>query len=217
MNSNGSTGVGHLKVGNITPHENNLYSIGQNNNVWAFGWFKRLNVIDNDPNIPDSEMFIGNAVDSGNCLTFGWVKPTENPSVPGYGYIHLYNSSTKTDCMVFQSNGNVAINNTLWLTNVHADNYYSYDALDDLTLLKNYKIKQAKLKNSDIETDVIDLDTLEFLTERNEDGEKAWSINKSLGFLFGVSKMHLERTERLEQDIAAMRSQINNLTKQGVN
>ncbi len=208
---------GHLKCGNVKPGVNNTFAIGDSSTIWANGWFKRLSVIDTDPNIPDSEMFIGNAVDSGNCLTFGWFKPTENPSVPGYGYIHLYNSSTKTDCMVFQSNGNVAINNTLWLTNVHADNYYSYDALDDLTLLKNYKIKQAKLKNSDIETDVIDLDTLEFLTERNEDGKKAWSINKSLGFLFGVSKMHLERTERLEQDIAAMRSQINNLTKQGVN
>jgi hypothetical protein len=60
------------------------------------------------------------------------------------------------------------------------------------------------LPNSETEVDVIDGDSSGFLTENKASGGSAWSINKSIGFLFGVAKQHLMRTEELEQRVATL-------------
>ena len=146
------------------------------------------------------EILIGEDRADDSCLVVGYHKDINA------GYIQLYGDEPYS-CITIQDYANVVIT-TLWV-----DNFYEYDALDDLDLLKNYSTKRVTLPNSDVEVDVIDDSSFGFLRENKAAGGTAWSINKSIGFLFGVAKQHLMRTEELEQRVATLE----NIAKQASN
>ncbi|MCW4046743.1 MAG: hypothetical protein NWE99_04165 [Candidatus Bathyarchaeota archaeon] len=92
---------------------------------------------------------------------------------------------------------------------VVADTFYAhwygwFDALDDLELLKGTKSKT--ITQEGMEVDVIDPNSLPFLLRPKREGETEdfWDVGKSMGFMVGVAKQHLARTEKLEQRVAAL-------------
>ncbi|MGD6808111.1 MAG: hypothetical protein ACQCN3_00270 [Candidatus Bathyarchaeia archaeon] len=70
----------------------------------------------------------------------------------------------------------------------------SYDALDDLSIIKNTKSKRVKFEN--VERDVLDFSNMSFLQLDNE----SISINNAIGFLFGVCKSLALALEKIETE-----------------
>jgi len=91
---------------------------------------------------------------------------------------------------------------------IETDDFNWYDTLDDLALLKNCRRKRVKLPDSATEVDVIDVNSLDLLRADKLGSKSAWNLNKTIGFLFGVARQHLMRTEELEQKQAALLKRI---------
>lgn len=71
----------------------------------------------------------------------------------------------------------------------------AFDSLDDLALIKNYKVK--KMLKDGVETDVIDEDSLGFL----RDVKGFHSMDRDVGFLLGCVKQLVHRVETLEKQV----------------
>jgi hypothetical protein len=81
----------------------------------------------------------------------------------------------------------------------------AFDALDDLSLVKNYKLKTVKTKGVDLE--IIDDASLPFL--KNEEG--FFEASRSVGFLLGCAKFSALKQDELEQRIADLEEQLKKL------
>ncbi len=101
------------------------------------------------------------------------------------------------------NNGFCGFNNYYWSA-VYANyllyhtSHGSFDALDDLSLVRNYKTKteQRTIKGQTVEVEVIDDESLTFL--RTEEG--FYESATSIGFLLGCVKALVLRLEKLEQE-----------------
>lgn len=87
---------------------------------------------------------------------------------------------------------------------VYAGTYYGkntsiqyFDALDDLTLLKNHKVK--KVTKDGVEIEVVDVDSLPHLKPDEEDASEFYDTGKMHGYLIGCIKALLSRLEKLEE------------------
>jgi hypothetical protein len=81
----------------------------------------------------------------------------------------------------------------------------AFDALDDLSLVKNYKLKTVKTKGVDQE--IIDDASLPFL--KNEEG--FFEASRSVGFLLGCAKFSALKQDELEQRIADLEQELKKL------
>lgn len=72
----------------------------------------------------------------------------------------------------------------------------SFDALDDLGLVKNYKIKSLSDGQS-----VVDLDSLPHLKADSADRQSFYSAGKMHGYLLGCVKALVLRVEALENQL----------------
>ncbi len=95
---------------------------------------------------------------------------------------------------------------------VYYKNLSSFDALDDLDLLKKYTTQKVTLKQGteEVEVDVITYDSFDFLKrvkESNED-EDFWDGGKVMGYLIGCLKSEVIAREKLEQSIKELKAKI---------
>jgi len=80
----------------------------------------------------------------------------------------------------------------------------TFEALDDIALLKQIKSKRVKVvagkDRKEVEKDVIDLDSLH--PELKDESGKFIDAGNMIGFLIGVCKKLVDRIEKLEAEIA---------------
>jgi hypothetical protein len=95
---------------------------------------------------------------------------------------------------------------------VYYKNLSSFDALDDLALLKKYTVEKKTVKQGDeeIEIDVIAHDSLDFLKrlKENDSEEDFWDGGKVMGYLLGCLKSEVLAREKLEQTVKELTTEI---------
>lgn len=165
------------------------------------------------------ELFLGKSVASDNCLVIGY-DVSENAA-----YMQLYGDAPFSGLSISDGGtvhfGGVVIchstiqpslvntyhcgTDTLYWNGVWANylmwhsDVQQFDALDDLALVRNYKSKKA-IKEG-FERDVIDFEeSFPFLVDAKGFKDPA----DITGFLFGIARQHLARTEALEKRIAKL-------------
>ncbi len=99
--------------------------------------------------------------------------------------------------------------NSIWTSWLRYTDVSGYDALDDLSLLKNYRMKTKVLKygadvKSHIEADVIDIESLPHLKAVNSEGNETsfWDVGKTVGFLMGCVKQLSSKVDELQQQLS---------------
>jgi hypothetical protein len=128
------------------------------------------------------------------------------------GVGNYYDVSFETNFVFFSFNTNVipATTNSYscghssrYWQKVYAGTYYGkntsiqyFDALDDLALLKNHKVK--KVMKDGVEVEVVDVDSLPHLKPDEEDASEFYDTGKMHGYLIGCMKALLLRLEKLE-------------------
>jgi hypothetical protein len=96
------------------------------------------------------------------------------------------------------NNGNIGTNTqywgSMWTNFLRYKNISSFDALDDLTLAKNYRV--LTITEDGIQKEVVDPESLSFL--KAEAQEPFFDNGKTTGFLLGCVKALVQRVENLE-------------------
>ncbi len=95
---------------------------------------------------------------------------------------------------------NVKMLNSIWTNWLNTTDVSGWDALDDLALIKNYKMKN-KAKG-----DVLDIDSLPFLKALSPEGKETqcWDITKTVGFALGVGKACAQKIESIEKRLGKL-------------
>jgi hypothetical protein len=86
---------------------------------------------------------------------------------------------------------------SMWTNYLRYKNISSFDALDDLTLAKNYKT--LTITEAGVKQEVIDHNSLAFL--KADSKEPFFDNGKTTGFLLGCVKALVQRVEALEQQL----------------
>jgi hypothetical protein len=155
------------------------------------------------------EVYIGDSIAEDKCLTVGFNK---NDKI---SYMQIYGDSPYTGLSI-ANGGTVYVGHGIYPstnddqscgnTNYHWDyvycnhlrydiDYSSFDALDDLQLVKNYKIRTVT--EDGVELQVIDKSSLQHLLDK--DG--FYSSEATNGFLLGCIKALVNRIETLEKHL----------------
>jgi hypothetical protein len=97
----------------------------------------------------------------------------------------------------------------IWVDYVRYDeNSQSFDALDDLALVKNYStkiVKESDGNGGEIDVEVIDIkESLPHLL----DGNGMRSPARDIGYLLGCAKFTAKEIDRLKQEIADLKAQL---------
>ncbi|PVX25433.1 MAG: hypothetical protein CW691_04625, partial [Candidatus Bathyarchaeum sp.] len=96
----------------------------------------------------------------------------------------------------------------------------SFDALDDLELLKNYRVQRITTKQGteEIEVDIITHDSLDFLKKPRENisDEDFWDAGKVMGYLLGCLKAEVLAREKLETTVNDLKSELKKQKTKGV-
>lgn len=83
------------------------------------------------------------------------------------------------------------------------ENGASFDALDDLAIVKNYKTKKVKREHEKIEREIIDKESFPFLLSENG----LYNAADVVSFLFGCVKALVLRLEKAEAEIKTLRGE----------
>jgi hypothetical protein len=157
------------------------------------------------------EVYVGDSIAEDKCLVIGFDKDNK------IGYMQIYGDSPNTGLSI-ANGGTVYVGHGLYPStnddqncgneNYHWDyvycnhlrfdiDYDNFDAIDDLQLVKNYKIRTVI--DDGVEREVIDKSSLPHLLDK--DG--FYSSEATNGFLLGCIKALVNRVETLEKQLTA--------------
>jgi hypothetical protein len=160
-----------------------------------------------------------NAIAIGNAYYGSLTWPYESMQLASNYNLRIYFGTTEK--YVFGNNGTFTVNNgnilpasqnvgnigtntlywgSIWGNYVRYKNLSSFDALDDLVLAKNYKIKT--ITEDGVQKEVVDHDSMPFLKAEGE--EPFFDLGKTNGFLLGCIKALVLRVEKLEAEVKGM-------------
>jgi hypothetical protein len=160
-----------------------------------------------------------NAIAIGNAHYGSLTWPYESIQLASNHNLRIYFATTEK--YVFANNGTFTVNNgnimpqtanvgnigsntlywgSIWGNYVRYKNLSSFDALDDLALAKNYKIKT--ITEEGVQKEVVDHESLPFLKAEGE--EPFFDLGKTNGFLLGCIKALVLRVEKLEAEVKGM-------------
>ncbi len=203
--------------GNVNPISDNTYGLGSGSNRWAGivavnGYFSSIN---------SSSGIVGNGIAVG-CDPFGSLTyPYESIQLESYHNLRINFGTTQK--FYFANSGTFEINNgniqpasanvgnigtntlywgSVWTNYLRYKNISTFDALDDLTLAKNYQTKT--ITEDGVDREVIDPESLSFLKADSE--EPFFDNGKTTGFLLGCVKALVQRVEALEKQLKQTRT-----------
>lgn len=218
----------------INPSADNTYGIGSGSYAWQGVVAYTMYANDYYSKTGGNATFHGNVTGNANYAdTAGYATP--------YSHSHAASDVTsgtfdlaripsglnsKIDWGYIGDNPTPSANNTYSLGNgsyywlglvanyVYYKNLSSFDALDDLALLKKYTVEKTTVKQGDeeIEVDVIAHDSLDFLKriKENDSEEDFWDGGKVMGYLLGCLKSEVLAREKLEQTVKELITEIEN-------